>query len=186
MVERQPGHEDVVGLQPPGHDDGVEVGAKDSLREHHALGFGRGATGELEDRQPVEILWRARVAGGTAKLRGAGQVVEPQHRRVTRFRFDEGGQLGIDQEQGGVGLEQAGTRLPDELLDRREPHRQREHHERGAGEPGCLDGGDERARGRPEDRNVRVRAHAEGLELGGHGAGLVVQLAPRDVHDGVG
>ena len=49
-----------------------------------------------------------------------------------------------------------------------------------------LDGGDQRAGGRPEHADVDPGAHAAGLERGGHAPGVVVESGPLDPVGGAG
>ena len=64
-------------------------------------------------------------------------------------------------------------------------HRQGQEHEGRAREPRGLDRGDQMSCGRTEDGEVRSRADVASLQLRSHGPGLVVELTPRDVDDGV-
>ena len=60
-----------------------------------------------------------------------------------------------------------------------EPHRQREHDQGRAAQPDRLDRGDQRPGGGAEQGDVVAGLDAAGLEVGGHGLGLVVELPPR-------
>ena len=78
----------------------------------------------------------------------------------------------------GVGALDAPQGLVDELFDRAEAHRERQGDDGGAGEPDRLQRGDERARRRADDGDVRSRLHAVRLERGSHGTCFIVELAP--------
>ena len=112
------------------------------------FGLGRAPGRELQDRQAVGVVARPVEVRRRRAPGPAGQVEERDHRRVARLRLDERRQVGVDDEQRDVGGDEAGPGLAGELLDGAEPHRQRQHDERGAGEPHGLDGGDERPGGR--------------------------------------
>ncbi len=95
-------------------------------------------------------------------------------------------ELRVDDHERVVGREDASPSLGDELLDGRQAHRQRQHHGRGAAEPGGFDRGHEGTSRRAEDRDVRTGSHTPGLEGGGHAPGVVVQFGPRHTLFGPG
>jgi hypothetical protein len=150
------------------------------VREHHALGVGRRPARELEDRQAVGVvvgpLPRARQGAAGTGLHG----LPADHRRIAGLGFDERRQVGIDEEERHVGVRDPDAGLVDELLDRREPHRQRKHDRGGAAEPDRLDGRGEGSRGGAEEADVVPRCDAERLEVRGVGARLLVELAVGD------
>ena len=112
---------------------------------------------------------------------GAGHDgVEPDGRRIARRRRVEVGQERVDQQQRGVAVDDAGARAVDERVERAHAHRQRQDHARQPGEPAALDGGDQLTRRGTEDGHVVAGHQAAGLERGADGAGLVVDLRPRD------
>ena len=144
VVQRQPRHQHVVvGIELGRLGDGVEVGPQDVIGEHHALGVAGRPAGELQDHEPVGVLVGARPRRGIA----AGEVGERDHRGVPGLGDHEGGQLGVDDAHAGVGVADALAGLGHELVDRREPHRQRKDHDGGAGQPRRLDGGHQLAGG---------------------------------------
>ena len=176
VVERQPRHEHViVGIEAGRLGHGIEVGAQHAVGEHDALGVGRGPAGELQDRQPVGVIGRANPrAPGSPAARSS----TADHRRVAGLGHHEGGQLWIDDHQAGVGVTDAPAGLGDELLDRGQPHRQWQHHDGGARQPGALDGGDQRPGGGREEGDMVARADPPRLEGRGVGLGLLVELTP--------
>jgi hypothetical protein len=177
VVERQPGHQHVVlDVELPGAADGVEVGAQDVVGEHHALGVGRRPACELQDGEPVVVDRGAHPGGGVA----GGQLADRDHRWVARLGRDEGGEVGVHDHEGGVGAADAAAGLRHELLDGREPHRQGQHHDRGAGQPRRLDGGDELAGGGRQQAHLVARPYPPGLEGGGVRLRLFVDTAPGD------
>ena len=68
----------------------------------------------------------------------------------------------------------------DELLDGRQSHGQRQHDGGGTGQPGGLEGRDQRAARGTDDRDVIAGGHPSVLEGRGHRLGLFVELGPRD------
>ena len=182
VVQRQPRHRSVhVGIEGGGLDGGVEVRGHAAVRHHDALRVGRGAARELEDRQ------RVRVVGGTlvAARRGA-QLLELHDRRVARFGVEELAELRVDHDDLRVGVDDEPAGLGDEVLDRGQPHWQREDYDGGARQPGGLDGRDERTGRSAEQRDVAPRPDAAGLEGGGHGSGVLVETGPLDALAAVG
>ena len=164
VVQRQPRHEHVViGVASTSPATMASRFAPTrAVREHHALGVGRRAAGELQDRQPVEVVGRALEGGGGGSPGPGLQGVPSDHGRVARDRLDERRQLGVDQHQRHVGVGDADPGLGDELLDRRQAHREREHDHGAAGEPDRLDGGGERPGGGAEEGHVAARGRRRG------------------------
>ncbi len=183
VIQREPRHDHVVGVHPRPDRDAVEVVAHLSVREHHALGVGRGAARELQDGEVVRLHRGADPPSGRA--RAVGQIGEEEAGRVARSRLDEGGQLGVDEEEHGVGVRNPGTGLVDEGLDRCETHGQRQHHHGGAAQPGCLDRRHHGPARHAEKGDVGPRSDAGGLQPGGRGHRVVEDAAPRHGLDAV-
>jgi hypothetical protein len=146
------------------------------VREHDALGIGRRSAGELQDRQPVAVVGHPHPAGG---IRGR-QLLDLQHGRIVGLGGDERRQLLVDQHELGVRAVDALAGLGHELLDRGEAHGQRQHDERGAGQPDGLDRGHERAGGGRQEGDVVPRLDALRLEGGGVALRVPVEVSPGD------
>ena len=114
------------------------------------------------------------------------QLVEQHDRRARRSGIEERRELGVDDDERGVGVGDAHVGLLDELLDRPQAHRQRQRDHRAAGEERRLDRGHQRAGRRPEDADVNAGADAACLQRGGDPAGVVVQASPLDPVGGAG
>ena len=103
---------------------------KHPVREHHALGLGGRPARELQDDEPLGVVGRDAPA---LRRRGCPAPAAPtssgSDRRVAGHRLEERGQLVVDQQELGVAVADAGPGRLDELLDRAQPHRQRQHHD---------------------------------------------------------
>ncbi len=145
------------------------------MRQHHALRVRSGAARELDDREALGVVGRA-----LPRRRTTLELVEAQERRVAGLHGEEGLELRVDDHQRCVRVRDPSAGLGHELLDGPEAHREREAHERASGQPRGLDGGDERAGRRTEQRDMDTRPDAAGLERGGHALGVFVELRPGD------
>ena len=108
------------------------------------------------------------------------QVGEQHHRRIARLGRHEGREVRVGDHERDVGVEDASTGLVHELVERPHAHRQRQHHDGGAGEPDGLDAGDERPGRGAEECDVVAGSHAPLLQGGSHRRGVTVDLGPRD------
>ena len=179
VVQRQPRDDHVgVGVEASSGGRGVEVGQDRAVGKHDPLGVGGRPAGELEDGQGVGVRRRGFEVAGRAPARGPGGLVESDEGGIPGRRVEEGGQIGVDEDQGGVRALDPRPGLGDELLHRPQPHRQGQHHRGRPRQPGGLDGGDELSRGGAQEGDVPARPYPPGLQDGGHGAGLLVELGP--------
>jgi hypothetical protein len=139
VVQRKPRHGHVlVRVDLGGVDDGIEVGGHAAVRHHHALRVGGGAARELQDRQRVRI-----VGGAFVPVGRAAQLVEPHDGWVVRLGIEELAELRVDHHDLRAGVHDQAAGLGDEVLDRAQPHRERQHDHGRARQPRRLDGGDE-------------------------------------------
>ncbi len=180
VVEREPRHHHLALAEHRRLAAGVEVGGEHSVGDHDPLGLAGRAARVLQDDQPLRV--------GTGDLepvarRDVGRPGEDRphrlDRRVARRRRVERRQLLVDQHQLGVAVADAGPGRVDELLERAHPHRQGQHHRRNAGHPAAADDRHQLAAGRSQHGDVIAGEHAPRLQCGTHGAGVVVDLAPR-------
>ena len=137
----------------------------------------------------VEPLVNCRIASAVGVVGGRTQAAGSPSARSSNGTIGGSPRLGHDERrpardrsthQPGVGVADALPGLGDELVDRRQAHRQRQHHDGGARQPGGLDGGHELTSGGRQQRDVVARADPAGLQRGGVALGLLVEVAPGD------
>ena len=195
MVEREPRDHDVsAGLEARRVDATVDVGAHLPVLEDDAFRVRRRATRELQHRDRVGIVVGTHVVGRTPSGRRRSELAERDEPGIAGARVDELGEQGIDDHQRDVGRRDARSGLLDEELERAEAKGQRQHHQAPTGQPHGFDGRDQRAGGRPEDRDMVAGCHPGRLQSRCHDARVGVDLGPVgrvmvvtvDEHDGAG
>ena len=180
MIQRQPRHHDLLRTEFGRGARCIDVRGEDSVGDHHALRFARRAARVLQDHQPLRIVRRNLQSVARRIARARHHRRHQLDRRVARTGLVERGEGVVDQYELRVAMLNPAAGALDEGLQRRHSHRQRQHHARDPAQPAALDDRHQWAARRAQDRDVIARHEAASLQCRPDGAGLVVDLAPRD------